>query len=63
MMRKILVNKVQCKRCGEIILSESAHDLKWCKCGCVAVDGGTDYLRRLARDSTSQYIELSIFEK
>jgi len=40
-MNKILVNMVQCKRCGDIIRSEHRHDLKWCRCGSVAVDGGT----------------------
>ena len=44
---KISVNQVQCKRCGSIIVSEHRHDLKWCECRGVAVDGGRDYLKRL----------------
>ena len=47
---KISVNQVQCKRCGSIIVSEHSHDLKWCKCRGVAVDGGRDYLKRLTGD-------------
>lgn len=43
---KILVNKIQCKKCGDIIESCSVHDFKFCKCGAVAVDGGHKYLRR-----------------
>ena len=46
-MRKILVNKIKCKKCGDIIDSKSVHDFKFCKCESVAVDGGHDYLRRL----------------
>ena len=46
-MRKILVNKIRCKKCGDIIESKSVHDFKFCKCESVAVDGGHDYLRRL----------------
>ena len=46
-MRKILVNKIKCNKCGDIIESKSVHDFKFCKCGSVAVDGGHDYLRRL----------------
>lgn len=43
----IIRNAIRCKKCGDIIESESVHDFKWCKCGAVAVDGGKDYLRRL----------------
>ena len=46
-MRKILVNKIRCKKCGDIIESKSVHDFKFCKCESVAVDGGHDYLRLL----------------
>ena len=46
-MQKILVNKIRCKKCGDVIESYSVHDFKYCKCGSVAVDGGHDYLRRV----------------
>jgi len=46
-MEKILVNKIRCKKCGDIIESKSVHDFKFCKCESVAVDGGHDYLRRV----------------
>ena len=46
-MRKILVNKIRCKKCGDVIESKSVHDFKFCKCEAVAVDGGHDYLRRV----------------
>ena len=45
-MEKIKINKIRCKRCGDIIESKTAHDFKFCKCGVVAVDGGKEYLRR-----------------
>ncbi len=45
-MRKILVNRIRCKKCGDVIESESTHDFKFCKCKSVAIDGGQDYLRR-----------------
>lgn len=44
--RKIVKNKIRCKKCGDIIESVSVNDFKFCKCGAVAVDGGFDYLRR-----------------
>ncbi len=45
-MKKIIRNRIKCKKCGEIIESISTHDFKFCKCGAVAVDGGKEYLRR-----------------
>ena len=45
-MVKILVNKIKCKKCNEVIESVHGHDFKSCKCGAVAVDGGKNYLRR-----------------
>lgn len=46
MGRKIVINRIRCKKCGDVIESTYRHDFKDCKCGAVAVDGGTDYLRR-----------------
>jgi len=56
-MNKIIVNKIKCKKCGDIIESKHRHDFKFCKCQAVAVDGGKDYLRRVG------YEELSKIEK
>ena len=43
---KIKVNRIRCRKCGDVITSESVHDFKFCKCHSCAVDGGTAYLRR-----------------
>ena len=61
-MRKIRVNQVRCNRCGEVIVSRTRHDLWWCSCRSVAVDGGTDYLRRITGDTSASYTELSEYE-
>ena len=45
-MEKIVINKIRCQKCGDVIESTHRHDFKFCKCGAVAVDGGKDYLRR-----------------
>ena len=60
-MNKIIVNKIKCKKCGDVIESTYRHDFKFCKCGAVAVDGGKDYLRRLGYEE--DYEELSEIEK
>ena len=44
-MRKIIVNKARCNKCGDVIESKHRHDFVWCKCGAIAVDGGKDYLK------------------
>lgn len=60
-MRKIKVNKIRCKKCGDIIESTSVHDFKFCSCESVAVDGGKDYLRRCGNlddiEDLSEYYE------
>lgn len=62
-MEKIKINKIRCKRCGDIIESKTAHDFKFCKCGAVAVDGGKEYLRRCFINTEDDYEELSEYEK
>lgn len=58
---KILINKIKCKKCGDIIESTHVHDYRVCKCGAVAVDGGKDYLKRCGKiediEDLSEYKE------
>lgn len=54
----ILHNRIQCKKCGDIIESEYTHDFKFCSCGAVAVDGGHEYMKRSAM-SLLDYQDLS----
>ena len=59
--KNILVNKIQCKKCKDIIESKHVHDFKWCTCKSIAVDGGLEYLRRVG--NLEDITELSEFEK
>ena len=45
-MKKIIVNKIMCNHCGDIIESTYIHDYKQCKCGKCSTDGGHEYLKR-----------------
>ena len=45
--KKIKVNRIRCKLCGDVVISDNRHDMRWCRCGAVAVDGGTAYLKRV----------------
>ena len=58
--KKILVNKIQCNKCKDIIESKHVHDFKLCSCKSIAVDGGLEYLRRVG--NFEDIIELSEFE-
>ena len=60
-MPKIIRNAIRCKKCGDIIESETVHDFKFCSCGSCAVDGGHDYLRRCG--NRENWEELSKAEK
>ena len=59
-MKKIIVNKIKCKKCGNIIESTYTHDFKYCLCKSIAVDGGHSYLRRLGDENDIE--ELSELE-
>ena len=59
-MNKIIVNKIKCKKCGDVIESTYRHDFKFCKCRAVAVDGGKEYLKRIGNEEN--YEELSKYD-
>ena len=65
MNKKILVNKIKCKKCGDVIESTYTHDYKRCSCGNCAVDGGHEYLRRCFNGNTPEecYEDLSIVKE
>ena len=65
MKNKILVNKIKCKKCGDVIESTYTHDYKQCSCGGCAVDGGHEYLRRSFIGKTPEecYEDLSIVKE
>ena len=61
---QIILNRVQCKSCGEVLTSHHRHDYKTCGCeNETMVDGGTDYQRYGGKDlslvDTSSTIHLS----
>ena len=50
MKTKIIRNRAKCLECGDIVESTTRHHLAMCSCGSMYTDGGTDYLRRGAKD-------------
>lgn len=45
-MYKLVVNKIRCKFCGDVIESRSVHDFVQCRCGKCSTDGGQEYAMR-----------------
>lgn len=45
-------NSAKCLVCGEIVRSKNRHNFAECKCGNLAVDGGSWYCKRVAKDWT-----------
>ena len=43
---KLTKNAAKCLNCGAVIESKHLHDLVWCDCHSIFVDGGLLYLRR-----------------
>ena len=54
----VVINKCQCRLCGDIIESKHRHDFVQCRCGSIFTDGGTDYIRRGA-NNLNDIIDLS----
>jgi len=44
-----LHNAVQCPNCEEVLVSLHRHDFRQCSCGDLAIDGGSDYCRIVAK--------------
>ena len=46
MEKQIILNRVQCRECGEVLTSYNRHDYKTCGCtNETMVDGGNEYQR------------------
>lgn len=37
--------RIKCNLCNSIIQSEHRHDMVWCNCKAIAIDGGNDYTK------------------
>lgn len=60
-MGKLLLNRAQCAKCKDIIISYYGHDYKTCKCGEISIDGGGEYQRGIAKD-LNNIIDLSVYD-
>lgn len=61
MNNKIIENKIQCRKCGDIIESTFAGTVVFCKCGSVKISGGYTNLERFNLHENVDYKECSKF--
>jgi hypothetical protein len=47
----IIVSAITCHKCGATIYSRCGHDMRWCTCKSIAIDGGRDYSRVVFEDA------------
>ena len=62
-LEKIVLNRVQCKECGEILTSYYRHD--YVKCSCpneTMTDGGQDYQRYGGQDMSKIDRSLTVYQ-
>ena len=60
--RKVLHNRAQCLKCGDIIESKYRHDWVSCSCGEIFIDGGLDYCHCGATDFNN-FKDMCIYEE
>lgn len=60
MEEKIIENKVQCKKCGDVV-SSNDNNISSCKCGFIKITGGFKSLQRGSLKEGIDYIEMSKF--
>ncbi|MEB6551119.1 hypothetical protein MXL46_18910 [Heyndrickxia sporothermodurans] len=60
-LKKIILNKVRCKKCDSIIESKHTYDFQSCSCGAISIDGGKDYQRTTwpAGANANDYIDFT----
>ncbi len=57
----IWVNSTTCNLCGETIRSKNRHDFHFCRCGNVAVDGGSWYSKRSFKNDIDTFEDTIIY--
>ena len=61
-MTKIIVNKIKCNHCGDIIESKHKNDYYVCSCGACSISGGLLELNRDFVYSPDDYTDLSVVQ-
>jgi hypothetical protein len=55
----ILINRIRCVHCGDIISSTNSKKINYCMCGVCGVEGGFNFLKRYYY-KTNDFDEMSV---
>lgn len=61
-MKTSKVDGIRCLDCNDVIWSRHLHDMVWCKCRKVSVDGGRSYMKVSFTDRPPENVEVLIDE-
>lgn len=56
----ITVNGLICPTCKDKIYSRTTHDMRFCSCGEIAIDGGFDYTKVSFKKAIPESVKLEI---
>jgi len=56
----MIVQGIECLKCGTQIFSRARHDLRFCSCGNSVIDGGFDYKKVSVLDNPNTIREIEI---
>lgn len=51
---------IKCTKCGDLIYSRARHDMRWCSCGEVAINGGRAYFKVVGEVLSWEPFELNL---
>ena len=54
------VSAIVCKGCGDTIYSRARHDMHFCTCGLVGIDGGRAYIKICGEPENYKLISLEV---
>lgn len=61
-MKTNKVDGIRCLDCGDVVWSRHRHDMVWCRCKKVAIDGGKAYTKVTFTDTPPEYVEVLLDE-
>jgi len=51
---------IKCPKCKSVVYSRTRHDMRWCECGNVAIDGGFEYTKISSGKSSPEPFKLEV---
>lgn len=56
----VTVNAIKCPKCEYIVYSRARHDMRYCPCTYVAIDGGQDYTKVVDEKGNAEMVQIEL---